>query len=216
VQADPPPPTVDAWLARFSTGSPPVGRAGAAVTIVLRPGDRDVEVLLIERTERATDPASGQVALPGGHVAEVDGDLASTALRELAEEVGLDRSDLHSDLRYVGTEHARRFGLNVAVFAAPLGRSSRAAFPRSAEEVAHVFWLPRWAIDRTQHVHRETGRGLIEVPASVHEGHVLWGFTRRVLRQFFEMTVEDDSVGPVFVPRTPVPSASGGPGPHSH
>jgi 8-oxo-dGTP pyrophosphatase MutT (NUDIX family) len=201
VGAEPTPPSVDAWLARFSTGSPPVGHAGAAVTIVLRSGDRDVEVLLIERTQRETDPASGQVALPGGHVADGDGSLEMTAVRELGEEVGLERSDLVGELRFIAIEHARRFGLNVAIFAAPLAPTSKAAFPRSTDEVAHVFWMPRWAIDRTQKVHRETGRGLIEVPATVFEGHVLWGFTRRVLRQFFEMTVEDDSVGPVFVPR---------------
>ena len=197
---EPTPPSVDAWLARFSTGSPPLGHAGAAVTIVLRPGQEDVEVLLIERTQREGDPAAGQIALPGGHVAEEDGDLARTALRELAEEVGLDASDLEGELRYVGTEHARRFGLSVAVFAAPLGATPRPAFPRSAEEVAHVFWLPRGALERTQLVHRETGRGLIEVPATVYERHVLWGFTRRVLRQFFELKAEDDTVGPVFVP----------------
>jgi len=196
------PPSVEAWLARFSTDSPPIGQAGAAITIVLRSGEREVEVLLIERTERESDPASGQVALPGGHVADGDGNLARTALRELAEEVGLEESDLEGDLRYVGTEHARRFGLNVAVFAVPLGSTSRPAFPRSAEEVAHVFWLPLGALSRTQHVHRETGRGLIEVPASVYDGHILWGFTRRVLRQFFELKVEDDTVGPVFVPHT--------------
>lgn len=208
VAADPAPPSVDAWLARFSTGSPPVGHAGAAITIVLRAGERDVEVLLIERTERTTDPASGQVALPGGHVADVDGNLGMTALRELEEEVGLERSDLREEPRFVGIEHARRFGLNVAVFAAPLGPTSRPAFPHSTEEVAHVFWLPRWALDRTQKVHRETGRGLLEVPATVFEGHILWGFTRRVLRQFFEMSVEDDTLGPAFAPRSP-PSAPG-------
>jgi 8-oxo-dGTP diphosphatase len=205
VPGDPAPSTVEGWLARFSTGSPPIGRAGAAVTLVLRAGAGDVEVLLIERTERATDPASGQVALPGGHVADEDGNLAMTALRELAEEVGLDRADLAGELRYVSTEHARRFGLSVAVFAAPLGPASRPAFPKSPEEVAHVFWLPRWTLERTQHVHRETGRGLLEVPATVFEQHVVWGFTRRVLRQFFELSSEDDAVGPVFVPHAPSP-----------
>ncbi len=165
-----------------------------------------MEILLIERAERDSDPASGQVALPGGHVAEEDRNLAQTALRELAEEVGLDSSDLAGDLRFVNTEHARRFGLNIAVFAGALGPTPRAAYARSTEEVAHVFWLPRSALDRTQRVHRETGRGLIEVPASVHEGHVLWGFTRRVLRQFFQLPSEDDLVGPVFAPHAAPPN----------
>ena len=122
----PAPRSVDEWLARFPAERPPVSMAGAAVTLVLREGDGDVEVLLIERTERPTDPASGQVALPGGHVADGDGNLAVTAARELEEEVGLARSDLMGDLRFVGVEHAIRFGLQVAVFATALGHDAEA------------------------------------------------------------------------------------------
>jgi 8-oxo-dGTP pyrophosphatase MutT (NUDIX family) len=64
------------------------------VTILLRNGRSGVETLLIERTERPTDPASGQVAFPGGRVEESDGALVRTALRELQEEVGLTEGDL--------------------------------------------------------------------------------------------------------------------------
>ena len=177
-----------------------MGTAGAAVTILLRDGLSEVETLLIERTERPTDPASGQVAFPGGRVEDSDGSLLVTALRELQEEVGLTREDLAGPPRFVGTEHAARFGLRVAVFAAALGPDGRPPSVLSAEEVAHVFWLPRSALLETRRVHRETSRGLVEVPATLFEGHVLWGFTRRVVRKFFDLPTEDEWGGPAFAP----------------
>lgn len=198
--------SVEDWLARYAEERPPVSTAGAAVTIVLRQGETDVEVLLIERAERLDDPASGQIALPGGHVADSDGNLAVTASRELEEEVGLTLGDLRGGLRYVGTENAVRFGLKVGVFATALGPPIRPPFPRDEAEVAHVFWLPRGALDRTRSVERDTSRGVYPVPATVFEGHVLWGFTRRLLRQFFELPLEDGALGPAFNERpTPPP-----------
>jgi hypothetical protein len=52
---------------------------------------------------------------------------------------------------------------------------------------------------------RETSRGLAEVRATVFEGHILWGFSRRVLCQFFGVANEDELIGPVFAPRLPPP-----------
>jgi 8-oxo-dGTP pyrophosphatase MutT (NUDIX family) len=185
-------------LGRFDVLSPPVSTAGAAVMIVLRSGDREVETLLIERATNPDDLASGDVAFPGGHVADGDGSLSSTALRELEEEVGLTGSDLEEPPRYVGTELAPRFGLRVGVFAAGLSSVARPPTVRSAEEVAHVFWLPRSALADTRTVTRETPRGSLKVHATVVDGHVLWGFTRRVLRQFFGLPTEDERFGPAF------------------
>ena len=62
----------------------------AAVAVVLRP-EPDA-VLLIRRAERAGDPWSGHMALPGGRRDPDDADLIETAIRETAEEVGLDLS----------------------------------------------------------------------------------------------------------------------------
>ncbi len=187
-------------LARFGDGAPPLGSAGAAVTIVLRDGESDIETLLIERTERPTDLASGQVAFPGGRSEDSDGSLRRTALRELQEEVGLAPSDLAGVPRFVAREPAVRFHVDVAVFAAELAPGAHPPTALSADEVAHVFWLPRSELAATRRVHRETGRGLVEVPATVFEGHILWGFTRRVLRSFFGLPTEDDGGGPVFAP----------------
>jgi 8-oxo-dGTP pyrophosphatase MutT (NUDIX family) len=205
------PRSIGELLGRYESVAPPIGSAGAAVTIVLRDGARSVEVLLIERTESPADPASGQVALPGGHVDEGDGSLERTAVRELREEVGLRETDLTAPPVYVGTTYAERFRLHVAIFAGALAPRGSAPAVSSEGEVATVFWLPREALGATQRVHRTTSLGLLEVPASVVDGHVLWGFTRRVLREFFGLPVEDAASGPAFVARGGVSSESSGP-----
>jgi len=192
-------------LAQFPVLAPPVSTAGAAVVIVLRDGEEEVETLLIERAERPSDPASGQVAFPGGHVSDRDGSLAMTALRELEEEVGLNRADIGGELHFVDTVLALRFGLKVGVFATGLAPGAKAPTVRSSEEVAHVFWLPRSALASSKPIVRETARGPTEVRATVFEGHILWGFTRRVLCQFFGVPTQDLAIGPVFVPRLPEP-----------
>ncbi|GEM_PF-413333 len=199
-------------LDRWPPGSPPHGSAGAAVLILLRQGASDVETLLIQRAERADDRASGQVALPGGRVDPGDGALVNTALREFEEEVGLGPSDLAAPPRFVAIVPAPVFSMHVGVFAAELGPSGRAPMARSATEVAHVFWLPAAALRTGATVTRDTPRGPREVEAVLHEGHVLWGFTRRVLRGFFGLEPFPGPEGAVPGAAPPMPDGPG-PGP---
>ena len=179
-------------LARFPVVTPETSSAGAAVTIVLRPGEDGTEVLLIERSRRPDDPASGEVALPGGRVDGGDANLAATAIRELEEEVGLRADDLAGPLHFVRHREAPRFGLRVGVFAAELASGGRGPSVHQSDEVSHVFWIPSARLDPPDLVRTETRRGTIEVPATVFEGHVLWGFTRRVVREFFDLPVEPE------------------------
>lgn len=174
-------------LARLSTESPPRGLAGAAVLAVLRDGAQDLEVLLIQRAVRANDPASGQIGLPGGRTDDGDASLVATAVRELEEEVGLSEADLRGPPRFLGLASATVFSLTVAVFAAELGPASRTPTVSNLREVAHVFWLPVGTLASFQRVATETMQGRREVEAVVFDGHVLWGFTRRVLLDLFEI-----------------------------
>jgi 8-oxo-dGTP pyrophosphatase MutT (NUDIX family) len=193
-----PPVTAAQLLARHVVLHPPVSTAGAAVTIVLRDGASEVETLLIERARAPDDPASGDVALPGGRVDERDGSLAGTALRELREEVGLSMSDLAGSLRFVGVSAAPRFNLHVGVFAAALADSGRPPTIGSPEEVAHVFWLPAGALTESRLVIRDSVGSGRRVFATAFEGHIVWGFTRRILRDFFGLPAEDSPEGPVL------------------
>lgn len=63
------------------------GLLWAAVAVVLVPAPD--AILLIRRSDRAGDPWSGHMALPGGRRGSGDATLLDTAIRESAEEVGL-------------------------------------------------------------------------------------------------------------------------------
>src|SRR5438445_8203050 len=65
-------------------------KPAAAVMIILRHGERGLEVLLGERRKREGDPWSGQIGLPGGRHHTEDGTMLATALRETREEVGIE------------------------------------------------------------------------------------------------------------------------------
>lgn len=152
---------------------------------VLRAGQRAEEVLLMERAVRPGDPASGQVSLPGGHVDAGDATLRDTAVRELTEEVGLARPDLAELPRFLGIEHAPRFSMHVGVFAGRLGPTPHAALTPSPLEVADVFWLPLPVLaTRTTSV-QPSRNGPVPVEAVVHDSHVIWGLTLRILSKYF-------------------------------
>ena len=173
------------WLAEHAQPTPPLGGVQAAVLAILRDGTRGIEVLLIERAVRDGDLASGQVGLPGGRVEASDRSLDEAALRETQEEVGVLPGDLVQPPVFVLRAPARAFGLDVAVFSAEFARDPESVEPRDPTEVAGVFWFPLHELSVTTPVVRETFRGPATVEAHVHEGHVLWGFTRSVLRQLF-------------------------------
>ncbi|MGC2034838.1 MAG: CoA pyrophosphatase [Thermoplasmata archaeon] len=175
----------ETFLSRFDVPEPPIDAAGASVAIILREGAREIETLLIERTVREEDPASGQVALPGGRVRSSDRSLQETALREIEEEVGLRGSDLVRPPRFVGLQEARVFSMTVAIFAATLGPSSNAPAVTDPAEVAQVFWFPRSALERASQLEWKSPQGSRGIEGVPYEGHIVWGFTLRALREFF-------------------------------
>jgi 8-oxo-dGTP pyrophosphatase MutT (NUDIX family) len=64
--------------------------ARASVAVILREGDGGLELLLIQRAARDSDPWSGHIAFPGGRRDPDDADVVGTARRETYEEVGID------------------------------------------------------------------------------------------------------------------------------
>lgn len=93
-----------------AVAQPPVQRplediAHAAVAAVFT---QDGHLLFMQRAEVDGDPWSGHIAFPGGRAEPEDRDLLATAIRESAEELGLDLSAAESlgPLNDVGTVSA--------------------------------------------------------------------------------------------------------------
>ena len=161
------------------------GTIEAAVAIVLVPTPHSgPEILLIKRSERGGDPWSGQMALPGGRRESRDPTLLETAVRETAEETGIDLSpgtllgeldDLHPRTKTLPPIVVRPF-----VF----GLESRPPVQPSDEVALHIWaglaGLRASATRVAVHV-RETQ---MEVDAFVIGPHVVWGMTHRILLPF--------------------------------
>lgn len=171
---------------RLDGGTPaPVPRDGqrrAAVAAIFHADDDGARVLLMRRAERAGDPWSGQVALPGGRYEPADGDLRATAIRETMEELGVELGAA----RYLGQRPALHplsagpSGMEVTPFV-----FVTAALPTvtPGPEAASGFWLPV-ALARSgalDGVHDYPGPPAMTFPCWRHDGHVIWGLTMRIL-----------------------------------
>jgi len=161
----------------------------AAVALILLEGPQGLETLLIRRAERADDPWSGQVALPGGRRDPADADLLGTAIREAHEETGVDLSaaerlgvldDLYPRISTLPPVVVRPF-----VFAL----ASRPTLVPGVE-AARVFWLPLARLTQ-RGVRRDLTlavRGVERTfPAYVMDETVIWGMTERILSPFLKL-----------------------------
>jgi len=184
-------PSVAEQLSRFRyTTHPPTGsRKGAAVAMILREVEEDVEMLFIERARHDSDPWSGHLAFPGGKV-EKGEQPQEAAERETREEIGL---SLGSQ-QYMGRiSDIVGANLPVRVSCFAYGISSEIGIPTISDEVRDVFWVRLGDIcDRDRHRLMPvdfSGRTL-EVPAIIlpqPEKPVLWGITYRLVMEFLEI-----------------------------
>lgn len=174
---------------RKAVGSHPPTRpdepsAAAAVALVLAGPPADLSICVIQRAERAGDPWSGHMALPGGRFAPEDAHLRMTAERETREEVAIElppHSYLGHLLDHSVTHLDGRVGLWLSAFAFHLDTITAL---RASREVAHAFWIP------LKELWRPSSQTSVEVrhgddrrshsAIRVHERHI-WGLTRRIL-----------------------------------
>ncbi len=172
----------------------------AAVAIVHARGAEE-SVLLIRRTERENDPWSGHWSFPGGRRDPEDADLVATALRELAEECGiqLDRECLEASLP--PTAAGRRVGRVITVAPFLFRAEGELATVLDPNEAAESRWIPLSLLrDPSQHSLRPVPRLPKEMafPAIELNGVPLWGFTYRVLTEWLGLHPGEPGVDPGF------------------
>ena len=159
-----------------------------AVSLILTPGQLGFEALFIRRAERADDPWSGHIALPGGRHEPGDADLFATAVRETKEEIGVSllADTLLGELDDLApsTPHLPPLMIRPYVF----GLKPR---PRTRlnDEVAEVMWLPLADLPACEGKTSVTIRGVpVEVPCFNRNGIVIWGLTYRILSGFLKLS----------------------------
>jgi 8-oxo-dGTP pyrophosphatase MutT (NUDIX family) len=158
------------------------GARRAAVAVVLHEDPAGgVRALLMKRAERAGDPWSGHISLPGGGYHPDDPDLLATAIRETREELGLelDPAQLVGSLRALAPRLSGPTGLEVTPF---VFRADTAPVTVCGPEAVCAFWLPldRAAAGAFDARYTYPGSTLV-FPAWQFEGYTIWGLTRRIL-----------------------------------
>jgi 8-oxo-dGTP pyrophosphatase MutT (NUDIX family) len=163
-------------------GAPP---RAAAVLVLLIPGDEgDARVVLTERVDRGGHH-SGEVSFPGGKAEATDENAAATALREAAEEVGLDAAAAR--VRVIG--QLEPFWIPVSDFRvtpilAVAGR--RPILVASADEVARIVEAPVDAFVAgapIEIIERTVRDWPLRYGGYRIDGLHVWGATARILGQ---------------------------------
>ncbi len=162
----------------------------AAVAVLIVP-DPDA-ILLIRRADRAGDPWSGHIALPGGRRESTDIDLLGTAIRESHEEVGveLDPEHLLGILEDVvpRTPVLPPVAVRPFVFLLP-----RRPVLVPNQEVASATWATLDDLlqpERHHAVRLQVAGSSREVQAYQLEDGVVWGMTERILSSLIQHLVD--------------------------
>jgi len=165
--------------------TPPAAARRAAVAAALREGLDGLEVLLMRRAQRTGDRWSGQISLPGGHVDPGDMDELAAAVRETAEEVGLDLARDAAHLGALEPVQAQARGKRLDLWITPMvfhyhGDGATALGP----EADDAFWFPLGPAARGEldTEFRYDHEGLVRVLPSWHfEKRTVWGLTHGIL-----------------------------------
>ena len=168
------------------------GDRPAAVLVLVVPGMDGSAVVIL--TERATYEGmhSGEVSFPGGKVEPGDADLEATALRESAEEVGLDPSA--AGVEVLGRLDPLRIPVSRFSITPIVAIARRApVFQASVAEVARIIEAPLAAFlpdAPIEIVERQVRDWPLRYGGYRIDGLHVWGATARILGQLGAVVAE--------------------------
>jgi 8-oxo-dGTP pyrophosphatase MutT (NUDIX family) len=157
----------------------------AAVLLLLYSKDGEYCVLLNKRSE-LVEHHKGEISLPGGARDPEDRDFLETALREVEEEMGINRADVTilGELDDVVTR--TNFGVRVYIGTIPYPY----VFQPSPIEIAEVLEVPISLLCNLANVRCET-RWVDGQPVTAYSyaynQHLVYGVTAKILQQFLEI-----------------------------
>ena len=165
----------------------PEGRPEAAVLLLVYELHGEPHVLFTLRTD-LVETHKGQISFPGGAADPEDDDLRLTALRETCEEVGV----RPEDVEVVGQldDSPSISGFIVTPYVGFIRGPGPYPFRPSHDEVAELIEAPlSHLMDRanvTEEVRQIDGRDVV-MYSYLFRGHVIWGLTARILKQFLDL-----------------------------
>ena len=164
----------------------------AAVAAVIHEEPAGPRVLLMKRVERAGDPWSGHISLPGGGYHASDATLLETAIRETREELGIElaRARVLGSLAPLHPRSAGPYGIEVTPF---VFATTEPVEPQPSDEAEAAFWLPlelarSGSIDDS-YVYPGSS---MTFPSWRYEGYIIWGLTWRILGELLAAARDDD------------------------
>jgi 8-oxo-dGTP pyrophosphatase MutT (NUDIX family) len=158
----------------------------AAVLLPLLLRDGEECVLFTRRTEHLPHHG-GEISFPGGARHADDSDLATTALRETEEEIGIPAAQisLHGRLDDFWSIH----GYHVVPFVGTIPYPFQ--YRIADHEITELIEAPldHFRSPGVHHVEDWAHRGRVHPVDFYRYGdHVVWGLTAAILRQFLEVT----------------------------
>jgi 8-oxo-dGTP pyrophosphatase MutT (NUDIX family) len=162
------------------------GRRLAAVLLPLYQHNGDYGLIFTKRADTVLYHR-GQIAFPGGGHEAHDASLQHTALRESAEEIGLQPTDVQvlgqlDDLLTTGSNYLVRPFVGMIPYPYPFVLDQRETV--SIVEVP-LSWLQRHNPPAQEQRYHE-GR-LVESLFFDYNGHVIWGATAKIVKQFLDL-----------------------------
>jgi 8-oxo-dGTP pyrophosphatase MutT (NUDIX family) len=162
------------------------GRRLAAVLLPLYRHNGDYGVIFTQRSQLVSHHR-GQIAFPGGGYEPHDASLQHTALRESAEEIGLQPTDVQilgqlDDLLTSNSNYLVRPFVGTIPYPYP--------FQIDQRETACIIEVPltflRQYNPATEEVREHEGRR-VQSFFFAYEEHLIWGATAKILKQFLDL-----------------------------
>ena len=179
----------------------------SAVLIILLLRENSFHIILTARTHNLNHH-SGEMSFPGGRFdPKIDSTLESTALREVAEEIGIKSSQIQILGRLNDTPTLT--GYNISSFVGFVSDPESISYKQNLEEVADIVEIPlefftQSNVIKERSLSMQFGKDFLllsceyRLPDIQKKFHI-WGATAHIIADFFEVCLEIKITSPQYI-----------------